>query len=180
MNRQLNFPKTKIIATVGPAIGTKTQLLKIIKAGANIFRFNFSHGSYRDYERYIKWIREASKETMMPVEIMCDFQGPKFRIGGFEKLGGVILKRNQEFVITSKKVLGTDAFVSGPFPDFYTYVKKNQDIYLNDGLIHLNVKKILGKEVVCKVIEGGTLSDHKGINLPWSSKKFAIRRAIPI
>lgn len=169
-----SWPRTKIIATMGPAISTKASLKKLVKAGVSVFRLNFSHGSLKDHERYVRLVNQVSKELGVPVGVLCDFQGPKLRIGRFEKPGGVILQPDQSFVIVGRDVRGTERFVSGPSPDFFRFVKRGEHIFLNDGLIRLSVEAIKGSDVHCQVIEGGNLSDNKGINLPSSSQEFKI------
>ncbi|MGM0440683.1 MAG: pyruvate kinase [Chlamydiota bacterium] len=170
----VKLPRTKIIATIGPASDSQEAMKKLIIAGVNVFRINFSHGTYDDYLRSIKNIRKLSSELDKPVSIMCDFQGPKLRVGVFKERGGVTLARGQKFIITHKEILGTKEKVSGPFPNFYEYVSSGDKIYLNDGLLKLSVTEIKGKDVHCKVLEGGPLSDHKGINLPSSKKQFSV------
>jgi pyruvate kinase len=169
-----NFHKTKIIATMGPSLDSEKKLKQAIEAGANVIRFNFSHSDHKAYSRHIKLIQKISKVLHEPIGIMADIQGPKMRIGSFRDKGGVMLKRNAEFVVTTRDILGTDKIVSTTFKELKACVKKGDDIFLNDGLIKLNVKQVKTDDVICRVIEGGHLSDHKGINLPQTIQNIPV------
>ena len=168
------FHRTKIIATVGPAIASEKMLEDVVQAGVDVFRFNFSHGEHKDYVKYLNWIRKLSEKHAAPIGIMTDVQGPKMRIGEFRQPGGVSLNRNDEFIITTRDILGTEKIVSTSFKELKNCVKSGDDIFLNDGLIRLSVKQVKADDVVCRVVEGGHLSDHKGINLPWTTQPIPI------
>ena len=157
--------KTKIIATLGPASSSYPMIVKLLKAGANVFRLNFSHGTHIDHLRSIRAIRRASANLKKPVAILQDLQGPKIRTGLFEK-GFTILRKGAIFTITARDVKGNDDIVSTTYKHLPYDVRPNEVIYLNDGLLKLQVLKIKGRDILTRVIVGGKLSDHKGINLP--------------
>jgi len=159
--------KTKIIATIGPASNTKVMLRKLAKAGMNVARLNFSHGSYKEHGRVIERIRSISKEMKQPIGILLDLQGPKIRTGMLKDRKSVTLKRGRTFLITSKDVpAGTSDIVSTTYASLSEDVKKGDKILLDDGLIELKVVSTTKDTVTCKIVHGGILKEHKGINLP--------------
>ncbi|MBR2298986.1 MAG: pyruvate kinase [Alphaproteobacteria bacterium] len=156
---------TKILATIGPATGSKEVLSKLIDAGADAFRFNFSHGTHEEHEKRFKIVRELSKKKKRHISIVADMQGPKLRVGCFEN-GAVILKDKQEFILDLDETLGTEKRVNLPHVEIFKAVKKGDKLLLNDGNIILEVKKKDDSHIFTTVIVGGKLSDHKGVNLP--------------
>ncbi len=158
--------KTKIVATIGPSSNNKPTLEKLISAGLNVARLNFSHGSYEEHGKVIKLIRSLSKVINRPIGILLDLQGPKIRTGTLKAGEPVLLKRNTTFCITSKKIIGTADKVSTTYTKLPSDVKNNDRILLDDGLIELKVISKTKDQVTCKVINGGVLGEHKGINLP--------------
>ncbi|MCG0274803.1 MAG: pyruvate kinase [Thermosediminibacteraceae bacterium] len=160
--------KTKIVCTIGPASEKKEIIRELIKAGMNVARLNFSHGTHEEHRARIEAIREVEKELRTNVAIMVDTKGPEIRIGSFAK-GKVHLKKGQEFSLVTYPVAGdeTKAFVN--FEDMPQIVHEGDKILLADGLIELEVKKVSGKEILCTVMNGGELSDNKGVNLPGKS-----------
>ncbi|MCP4753332.1 MAG: pyruvate kinase [Proteobacteria bacterium] len=158
--------KTKIIATIGPSSNTKTVLKRMISAGMNVARLNFSHGTYEQHGEVVDTIRSLSKEMNKPVAIMLDLQGPKIRTG--ELVGGnpVLLKNKDSFSITSKDIPGTNTIVSTTYKHLPQDVKEGDKILIDDGLIELKVCSKTRNTVSCRVIVGGPLKEHKGINLP--------------
>lgn len=159
---------TKIIATLGPASATKNKIKELVKTGVNIFRLNLSHGDHEVVRQWIGWIRETEKELKTFVGILLDLQGPKIRVGKF-KDGSIELKNGREVVFTTEKVLGTEFLVPIQYASFHKDVKASDQVFLNDGNLCVQVKKVSGKRVTVTVKAGGTLSDHKGVNLPDSS-----------
>lgn len=158
--------RTKIVATLGPASSSKEVLLKMIKAGMDICRINFSHGKHEDLEKLIKTIREINDKHNLHVGILADLQGPKIRVGEMLN-GGVYLKKNQEYTMTTKKCIGdsTKAYIS--YQTFPKDVKAGEIILLDDGKLQFKVISSNKKDTVkVKVIYGGTLSSNKGVNLP--------------
>jgi pyruvate kinase len=158
--------RTKIIATLGPATSTKDVLREIITEGVDVCRVNFSHGSYEDHAKVINYIREINQELGLNTAILADLQGPKLRIGEVEN-NGVELIEGQEVVITTEKCIGTAKRVYITYPQFPKDVQAGELVMIDDGKIHLKVKKTnLKDEVLAEVIHGGILSSKKGVNLP--------------
>lgn len=158
--------KTKIIATIGPASNNRSMLEKLILAGVNVVRLNFSHGTYEQHGDVIKMVRSLSRKLNQPVGIIQDLQGLKVRTGKLENGEAVVLKRNSTFKITSRKVTGGSEIVSTTYKDLPADVKAGDRILMDDGLIELKVLTSADDTVTCKVRVGGILKENKGINLP--------------
>ncbi|MBP5615428.1 MAG: pyruvate kinase, partial [Alphaproteobacteria bacterium] len=156
---------TKILATIGPATASKSVLSKLIDAGADAFRFNFSHGTHEEHQERFKIVRELAKTKKRHISIVADMQGPKLRVGQFEN-GAVILKKDQNFTLDLDKTPGNEKRVNLPHVEIFEAVKKGDRLLLNDGNIVLEVIKKDSTHIQTKVIVGGKLSDHKGVNLP--------------
>jgi pyruvate kinase len=159
--------RTKIVCTIGPASDSEEMVAKLITAGMNVARVNFSHGTHEYHRGVIQRIKRVRKLLNKPVAILQDLQGPKIRIGIIEA-GFVQLMPGQEFILTTENVAGdaTRAFVShNSLPQ---EVRPGHPILLADGNIELRVEKVAGPDIFCRVIIGGLLSSHKGINLPVS------------
>lgn len=157
--------RTKIIATVGPASSSLGMCSKLIEAGVNVFRLNMSHGTHAGHAASYKVIREAAQALQVPIAVMADLCGPKIRTGEFEG-GSVFLKEGSEVRITTRDVAGTSRLISSQYKALPRDVSVGNRVLLADGLLELEVTAIEGEEVVCKVIHGGELHDHQGINLP--------------
>jgi len=158
--------KTKIVATIGPSSNNKSILKKLISSGMDVARLNFSHGNYEDHEKAINDIRALSKEMSKPIGILLDLQGPKIRTGTLKNGKPVFLKKNKTIQITSKQVAGNADIASTTYKDLSKDVKKGDKILIDDGLIELKVLSKSKDTVTCKIINGGILKEHKGINLP--------------
>lgn len=158
--------KTKIIATIGPASNDRPMLEKLVEAGMNVARLNFSHGNYETHGEIIQTIRSIARMMNRPVGILLDLQGPKIRVGKLVDGLPVSLKRNATFSITSRPIVGTAEMVSTTYENLAQDVKKNDTILLDDGLIRLHVMSVRGDTVKCRVVNGGDLKENKGINLP--------------
>ncbi len=158
--------RTKIVATIGPASNSRSMLEKLVEAGMNVARLNFSHGSYEEHVEVIRSIRSISRTMNRPVAILLDLQGPKIRVGRLENGEPVRLKRNQPFAITNRDMAGTAAMVSTTYRQLISDVHKGDTVLLDDGLIRLQVEKVRKDTVECRVINGGWLKEKKGINLP--------------
>jgi pyruvate kinase len=157
-----DFKRTKIVATVGPAVNSYQAILGLIKAGANGLRLNFSHGTPEEWAQYIKWIRQASAEAGKPVAIIQDLQGPKIRLGDFE--GIVNVKKGQELSFAHK----ADA-KAGHLPTQYDLskkVKRGERIYLYDGKVRTTVTGVRDGMVYVRAENDGILIKRKGMNLP--------------
>ena len=157
--------KTKIICTMGPSTEKGDTLKKLIEAGMNVARMNFSHGDFEEHGGRLKSLRQYSKELGLPVAALLDTKGPEIRLGDFEA-GKVELKQGQEFTLTARDILGTEKEVSITYKELPKDVKPGSSILLDDGLIGLEVKKVSGDDIVCTVMNGGPVSNHKGVNVP--------------
>jgi pyruvate kinase len=157
--------RAKIVCTIGPSSNSYDKICKLIKAGMDVARLNFSHGTHDEHKKVIEFIRRASAVLKKPVAILQDLQGPKIRVQTFIN-GSIQLKPGTSFILTTRNVKGDDKIASVSYKSFHQDVKPGDDILLDDGLLKLKVEKIKGEDVYCRVIFGGKLSDHKGINLP--------------
>ncbi len=159
--------RTKIVATVGPAIANPEMLRAVIEAGATTLRLNFSHGSHDDHQRAIQLIRQISFELQQPVGILQDLQGPKIRLGKFTD-GPITLKRGDAFTLTSQQVPGTQKISSVTYPLLAEEVPNGSTILLDDGRVEMKVESIdpASKALHCRVVVGGPLSNAKGVNFP--------------
>ena len=158
--------KTKIVATLGPASSNFDIILKMCERGVDVFRLNFSHGTHQFHQTNITHIRTAEKETGRPIAILADLQGPKFRVGTFKE-GHIHLKPGQEFTLDlNEDALGTELRVAFPHKDVFPHVKAGSRLLLDDGKIELRIIRATPTSLITEVIVGGTLSNHKGVNLP--------------
>ena len=155
----------KIVCTIGPASSSPKVIERLIKAGMDVARLNFSHGTHDEHKKVIKSIRDTSRRLKKAVAILQDLQGPKIRTG-LLKDGRVVLKSGNRFILTGRKLIGTSEIISTTYPAMYRDVKKGDRILLDDGLMSLKVNNVKGTDITCEVINGGVLTDHKGINLP--------------
>jgi len=159
--------RAKIVCTLGPSSNTYDSIMVLALAGMDVARLNFSHGTHADHLSSIQLVRQVSKDLSKPIAILLDLQGPKIRIQKFNN-ESIELKPNQKFILTTDQIIGDEKRVSVSYHKFTSDVKPGDFILLNDGLIKLQVEKIKNSEVECTVLFGGSLSDHKGINLPGS------------
>ena len=157
--------KTKIVCTIGPASASREVMEQMIQAGMNIARLNFSHGDFASHEKTIENLRAASRSTGRRLAIMADLPGPKMRIGQFSK-EPVELRIGDPFTLTTDNIVGDPSRVSVSFSRLPQAVKPGDRLYLNDGFIQLEVAKVDGAEVRCRVLVGGELRSRKGLNLP--------------
>ncbi len=162
----MNSRHSKIVCTIGPATRTPRMIRKLIEAGMDVARLNFSHGSHEEHAENIMMLREAGVALKKPLAILADLQGPKIRTGTMAGGIKVLLRTGQKFTITTAKVLGDSTRVSTVFRPLPREVRPGDRILLADGLIELFVDKVKGEEVICVVANGGLLGDNKGINLP--------------
>ena len=158
--------KTKIVATLGPAISSKEMLHKMVEAGVNVFRINFSHADYEDVKTRIKLIREINEEYGFNASILADLQGPKLRVGVMKD--DVVVNPGDEIIFaTGERFEGTKDRVYMTYDRFPLDAKKGESILLDDGkLLFEVVSTNLKDEVKAKVIQGGPLKSKKGVNLP--------------
>ncbi|MFY9584740.1 MAG: pyruvate kinase [Candidatus Acidiferrales bacterium] len=162
----MDFRRSKIICTLGPASDSAEMVARLMRAGMDVARLNFSHGTHAEHARTIAHIREASGRQARPIAILADLQGPKIRTGALEGGRPVWLRAGQRFVITTANTPGTSAAVSTTYKGLSREVRRGDRILLADGLIELRVLSVRGRSISCKVVNGGELGEHKGINLP--------------
>ncbi len=161
--------RAKIICTIGPACNTEAAMRDLLRLGMDIARLNFSHGTHEDHAHHIQRLRRAAEREGRTVCILQDLQGPKIRTGLLEHHQPVLLKSGSVVTITPQDVPGTATRISTTFPDLARELIAGARILLSDGLIELRVRAVRtarGKDVLCDVINGGMLGEHKGINLP--------------
>ena len=162
---QLPSHKTKIVATIGPASESPEMLERLIRAGMNIARLNFSHGDFSGHAERIVRIRAAAQAVGQRVAIMVDLPGPKMRVGKIAP-EPIQLRSGDPFILTSEEIIGDQRRVSMSFARLPQVVKPGNRLFLNDGLIQIVVDRVVGNEVHCTVAVGGELRSKKGLNLP--------------
>src|SRR6266849_1486655 len=162
----MTFRHSKIVCTIGPASRSPRMIDRLLKAGMDVARLNFSPGANEEHAKSISMLRAAAMEHEKPIAILADLQGPKIRTGPLAGGGPVLLRAGQRFVITPAKVLGDSTRVNTVFTPLPREVHRGDRILLSDGLIELRVEQIHDKQVICQVVNGGALGEHKGINLP--------------
>jgi len=160
--------RTKIIATIGPASSSPAVIAKLIHAGMDAARLNFSHGERKDHITRIRLIRQASISAGKPIAIIQDLQGPKLRVGNMQN-DGVALKRGAIVTLTAKKVVGTSSLISITYSRLAKDLRPGDTVLFDDGRLELRVLRRSGSGLQCKVIRGGTLKSHKGVNLPGAN-----------
>lgn len=161
----MSFNKAKIVATVGPACSEKDILLQMARAGVNVFRINFSHGTHEDHRQVIRRVREINAEHEMNLALLADLQGPKLRVGDMES--GAVLEVGKTFIFTNKKITGNSERAYMTYKNFPMDVKVGERVLLDDGKLMLEVTKTNGlDEVETRVIQGGPIRSKKGVNLP--------------
>jgi pyruvate kinase len=163
---EANLRRTKIVCTIGPASNSEDKIAALVAAGMNVARLNFSHGTHADHAAVIANIRRVSRKLTKPVSILQDLQGPKIRTGTLEGGEGVLLKDQAEFTITTREVEGTDSVVSTTYDGLPGDVKRGDKLLLDDGKLELQVEQVGSSDVLTRVVRGGMLKEHKGINLP--------------
>ena len=163
----MNLPnhKTKIVCTLGPATDNLETLEKMLLAGMDVARLNFSHGDFDSHRRMTETLRTASKTTGKRVAIMADLPGPKIRIGHLAE-EPVTVSPESVLTLTTENITGEADRIPVNFPDLPNVVKKGDKIFLNDGFIQLEALQTEGNNVRCRVVVGGELRSGKGLNLP--------------
>jgi pyruvate kinase len=158
--------RAKIICTIGPASNSEAAMRDLLRIGMDIARLNFSHGTHEDHVHHIARLRRAADREGRTVCILQDLQGPKIRTGPLERHEPVLLKAGSVVTITPQDIDGTAARISTTFAGLARELTPGARILLSDGLIELRVRAIRGDDVVCDILNGGMLGEHKGINLP--------------
>ncbi|MBP5399625.1 MAG: pyruvate kinase [Alphaproteobacteria bacterium] len=156
---------THILATLGPSSETEEKISALIDAGADAFRFNFSHGTHKEHKERFAIVRKLANKKSLHVAIVADLQGPKLRVAEFKK-DKVLLKEGQKFVLDMKKELGDESRVCLPHKEIFAAIKVGDELLLNDGNIVLEILKKTSDSALTLVKVGGELSSHKGVNLP--------------
>lgn len=157
--------RTKIVCTLGPAVASKDGILRLVQDGMDVARLNMSHGDPEDHEKNYKWVREATDETGRAVGILADLQGPKIRLGRFKNTEE--MWNNGEIVrITVDDVEGTHDRVSTTYKNLAQDAKPGDRLLIDDGKVAVVCKEVDGNDVVCEVVEGGPVSNNKGVSLP--------------
>jgi len=161
--------RAKIICTIGPACDTEAAMRDLMRLGMDVARLNFSHGTHENHARNIERLRRAAERENRTICILQDLQGPKIRTGRLAGHKPVALKTGSTVVITPRDIAGTAIRIATTFPDLAREVTAGARILLRDGLIELRVRTIRDGDVVCDVLNGGTLGEHQGINLPGTA-----------
>jgi pyruvate kinase len=158
--------RAKIVATLGPASNTEPVIRDLVRAGMDVVRLNFSHGSHEGKLAVIQILRKISREENKPLCILGDLQGPKIRTSTLKDQQPVLLKAGEQLTITPRDVPGTASLVGTTFKTLAENVEQGSRILLSDGLIELRVQEVSDGDVICEIVNGGMLGEHKGINLP--------------
>jgi pyruvate kinase len=161
--------RAKIICTIGPACHSEAAMRDLLRLGMDVARLNFSHGTHEDHARNIERLRVAAEKENRTVCILQDLQGPKIRTGRLERHEPIELKSGSTVTITPRDITGSPTRISTTFPDLARELTTGARILLRDGLIELRVRTVRGKDVVCDVLNGGSLGEHQGINLPGTA-----------
>lgn len=163
----MNTPirKTKIVCTMGPNLFEKHLIAPLMKAGMNVARFNFSHGTYETHQHYYDEVCRIRDELGLPVATMLDTKGPEIRVRSF-KNGRVTLQNGQLFTLTTDEVEGDEERVSITYKELPQDIAVGRSILIDDGLIGMQVERIDGADIVCRVLNGGVVSNNKGVNIP--------------
>ncbi len=157
--------KVKILATIGPASRSPEMLERLVRAGADAFRLNMSHGSHADHEPAIAAIRALEKQFARPIAILADLQGPKLRVGTFRD-GQAVIRHSGHFVLDRDETPGDETRVCLPHPELFGIMERGQRLLINDGKIRLKVLEASDSRILCSAEVGGVISDRKGVNVP--------------
>ncbi|MFW6007528.1 MAG: pyruvate kinase [Halanaerobiales bacterium] len=160
--------KTKVVATLGPVSESKEKILQLVRAGMDVGRLNFSHGTYEEHRKKMEYIREAEDETGKTIGIMLDTKGPEIRTGDLKE-DKVELKEKENIVLTGEDIKGDSSRISVTYKGLAEDIDLNDTILVDDGLIELKVIDINETEIKCKVVNGGVLKANRGINIPGKS-----------
>lgn len=157
--------KTKIICTIGPACESEERLKELMLAGMNVARFNFSHGTHEEQKAKFERVLRVREELGLPVATLLDTKGPEIRLRDFEG-GKAELISGQTFTLTTEEMMGTAQRATISYKNLKNDISVGTTILIDDGLIEMQVEQIEGEEIVCRVINGGVVSNHKGVNVP--------------
>lgn len=157
--------KTKIVCTIGPASETVEKMRELMLAGMNVARFNFSHGTHEEQRVKLERVRQVREELGLPIATLLDTKGPEIRLRDFEG-GRAELVSGQRFILTTQEILGNGDRAAITYKNLKNDISAGTTILIDDGLIEMNVEEISGEEIICRVINGGVVSNHKGVNVP--------------
>jgi len=161
------MPRTKIVATIGPASESEDVLRAMLMAGMNVARINMSHGEHDEHRRRIERLRQIAADLKRHIAILADLQGPKLRVGDMG--AGVVLEAGKTVVLTTAPLIGQPGLVPIQYAELPGVVRAGERILLDDGLLELEVRSVSGQEITCQVLTGGLLTSKKGMNLPDAS-----------
>ena len=160
--------RTKIVCTIGPSSDSPEMIKELIEAGMDVARLNLSHGRWEEQLRRIRTIKDVCRSLNRTVALLVDTRGPEVRTGNLEE-EKVFLKEGSEIILTAAPVSGNAQRVSVTYPGLPRDLAPGRSVLIDDGLISLTVEKISGDEIYCRVVHGGELRSHKGLNLPGTS-----------
>ena len=163
--------RTKIVCTIGPASDSKQVMAALLRAGMDVARLNFSHGTHQEHQLRIQRLRETAAELHKDLAIMLDTKGPEIRIGTFEE-GKILLQAGDRFILTTRDVPGNQERVSISYKELPEDVQLRSRILLADGTIELCVEEVDDGDIICRVVNGGVLTDRKGVNVPGFSVRL--------
>jgi pyruvate kinase len=166
--------KTKIICTLGPATSDTAKMKELLRAGMNIARFNFSHGDHAFHKEMIEKVREASREMGIPAAILIDTKGPEIRTGSLKDDVPIRLVKGKSIILTTDNVAGTAERLGISYKNLPAEVTPGKHIFIADGLIDLEVKSVSGNEILCRIVNGGEIGDHKNVNV------VGVRTSLPV
>ena len=160
--------RTKIVCTIGPASSGTALLDRLVAAGMDVARVNFSHGTHAEHAETIRQIRIGEERWGRPIAILQDLQGPKIRLGTFGPAGGgrVDLEPDRMFTLSARLIVGTADGASVTHPEYLSELKPGDEVWMDDGMIQLRVEETTADAVRCRIVAGGRISDHKGISFP--------------
>ena len=164
--------RTKIICTLGPASSKKNILRAMMRAGMDIARFNFSHGSHEEHRERVDMVKNLREELNLPVAMLLDTKGPEIRTKLLKDHKKVTLETGSQFILTTGDEPGDETKVAITYENLYKDVKKGGKILIDDGLIELEIENIKNQDIVCRVLNGGELGERKGINVPYVNVKL--------
>jgi len=157
--------KTKIVCTLGPSSSDESIIEEMLHSGMNVARLNFSHGTHEEHKELINRFRKVRDRRGLPAAVMLDTKGPEIRLGNFEN-GSVVLKDGNEFTLTSNEVSGTENHATISYGTLPRQLQPGNDVLIDDGSVSLKVLECSDTDIVCKIINGGKIGNHKGVNVP--------------
>ena len=163
---------TKIVATIGPASSSRDILLQMVKAGMNVARLNFSHGSYEDHTRMIQLLRAVSSELNTPITLLQDLQGPKIRVGQLVDGAMELVDGETITLVPIGAAVNQTGWVEIDYPYLADEAQPGMMVLLDDGLLELKIETVEPPKVICRIVQGGLLKSRKGVNLPDLSLKL--------